>query len=114
MSEKYDRQIDLINFLLRGGRTTIFRLSRELEVGLHTVKRDIAQLQFHFPIDTFTGRGGGVEMNKCFVLQGYFLKKQQVDLIAYALTYLIDNENNTEAKKLYDFLFINKGNNKAI
>lgn len=105
MSEKYDRQIDLINHLMRGGRTTIYQLSREFGVGVHTIKRDIAQLQYHFPIDTFTGRGGGVEMNKCFILRGYALKKQYIDIIETALKYYSEKENNQDAKSCCEFLF---------
>ncbi len=88
MGKKYDRQIDLINLLLRGGRTTVKRISAELGVSVHTVKRDIADLQFHFPIDTFSGRGGGVEMNAMFNLNGHMLKREHVQLIEYALRYL--------------------------
>ncbi len=88
MGQKYDRQIDLINLLLRGGRTTVKRISDELGVSVHTVKRDIADLQFHFPIDTYSGRGGGVEMNALFNLNGHMLKREHVQLIEYALRFL--------------------------
>ncbi len=93
MSAKYDRQIDLINLLLRGGRTTIKRISAELGVSVHTVKRDIADLQFHFPIDTFSGRSGGVEMNAMFNLNGHILKREDVRLIEYALRSLAASED---------------------
>ncbi len=93
MGKKYDRQIELINLLLRGGRTTVSRISAELEVSPHTVKRDIADLQFHFPIDTYAGRGGGVEMNAAFNINGYMLKQEYVKLIEYALKFLAASDD---------------------
>lgn len=88
MSRKYDRQIDLLNLLLRSGRTTIYNLSNELGVCVHTIKRDIADLQYHFPIFTYSGRGGGVELNACFSFNNYILTHENVMLIKQALELL--------------------------
>lgn len=58
MSAKYDRQIDILSILMRGGRTTVYKISCETGVCTHTVKRDISDLAYHFPIFTYAGRGG--------------------------------------------------------
>ncbi len=93
MSKKYDRQIELLNLLMRGGRITISNISNELGVCIHTVKRDIADLQYHFPIFTYTGKGGGVELNACFSFERHILTKDNVMLIKYSLEFLADSDD---------------------
>ncbi len=93
MSRKYDRQINLLNYLLHSGRTTILNLSNELGVCIHTVKRDIADLQYHFPIFTYSGRGGGVELNACFSFNSYLLTYENVMLIKQALELLAETDD---------------------
>lgn len=107
MGRKYDRQIDLLNLLIRCGRITVKRISLELGVSVHTVKRDIADLAYHFPIDTYQGRGGGIELNALFSLKSRILKSEDVDIIRYALNYLADanDKKSVEAKRLISLLF---------
>lgn len=93
MGKKYDRQIGLLNFLLRSGRTTIENISNELGVCIHTIKRDIADLQYHFPIFTYAGRGGGVELNPCFSFNKRILNTENVMLIKYALELLAESDD---------------------
>lgn len=93
MSKKYDRQMDLLNLLLRCGRTTIYKISNELGVCIHTIKRDIADLQYHFPIFTYAGRGGGVELNACFSFERHILTRENVMLIKYSLEFLADSDD---------------------
>ncbi|MGN0807198.1 MAG: helix-turn-helix domain-containing protein [Candidatus Coproplasma sp.] len=98
MSRKYDRQIDLLNLLMRCGRTTINNISNELGVCVHTIKRDIADLSYHFPIFTYAGRGGGVELNACFSFDRRILTKDNVMLIKYSLEYLAKSEDENSSK----------------
>lgn len=107
MSRKYDRQIDLLNLLLHRGRTTIYNISCELGVCVHTVKRDIADLQYHFPIFTYAGRGGGVELNACHSFNSYILTRENVLLIKYSLEFLSvsDDCRSTEANSLLFKIF---------
>lgn len=88
MSKKYDRQMELLNLLLRCGRITIGNISSELGVCIHTIKRDIADLQYHFPIFTYAGKGGGVELNACFSFNKRILTAENVSLIKYSLELL--------------------------
>lgn len=107
MSRKYDRQMDLLNYLMQSGKTTIYRISCELGVCVHTVKRDIADLQYHFPIFTYAGRGGGVELNACYFVNNFMLSKDNVLLIKYSLQFLSfsDDERASCAQKLLYRLF---------
>ena len=107
MSAKYDRQIDILNILMRGERTTVYKLSCELGVCTHTIKRDLADLSYHFPIFTYAGRGGGVEMSNCFAVNARLLRRDQVLLIAYSLRYLArsEDEKSAEARTLLYQLF---------
>ncbi len=107
MGAKYDRQIDEINLLSGGQRITVDYMSCRLGVSTRTIKRDIAELQFHFPIDTFPGKGGGVEMNKCFNLNGRMLKREQVMIIKRALENLARSfaPENKSAEDLLKLLF---------
>ncbi len=107
MGRKYDRQIELLNLLLHSGRITIDNISAELGVCIHTVKRDIADLQYHFPIFTYAGKGGGVELNACFSLNRYILSTENVLLIKYSLETLSesDDEHSAEASSLLFKIF---------
>ncbi len=107
MSKKYDRQIELLNLLLRGGRFTINNISNELGVCIHTVKRDIADLQYHFPVFTYAGRGGGVELSACFSMDRRILTRENVNLIKYSLEFLADSDDvrSAAAYSLLDKVF---------
>lgn len=107
MSKKYDRQIDILNYLMHSGRTTICKISYDLGACVHTVKRDIADLQYHFPIFTYVGRGGGVELNACFFVNGYLLKRKNVMLIKYSLECLAQSsgEYSASAQSLLHSIF---------
>ncbi len=93
--------------LLRCGRTTIFNISAELGVCVHTIKRDIAELQYHFPIFTYAGRGGGVELNACFGFERRILNTKDVLLIKHSLEYLADSDDgfSSEANILLSKIF---------
>lgn len=97
MTKKYDRQIDILNLLMRGGRTTVCKLSCELGVCAQTIKRDISDLSYHFPIFTYVGRGGGVELNACFFVNGYIIKRDGVLLIRHSLEMLSQSADERAA-----------------
>ena len=86
--------MELLNLLLRCGRTTVCNISDALGVCVHTIKRDIADLQYHFPIFTYAGKGGGVELNPCFSFERYILTRENVNLIKYSLEFLAQSDDN--------------------
>ena len=85
--------MELLNLLLRCGRTTILNISVELGVCVHTIKRDIADLQYHFPIFTYAGKGGGVELSACFSFERRILTRDNVNLIKYSLEFLAQSND---------------------
>lgn len=94
MSAKYDRQIDILNILMRGGRKTIYDIACKTGVCTHTIKRDLADLAYHFPIFTYAGRGGGVELNACFIMNSCMLRREEVLLIKYCLERLACSDDD--------------------
>ncbi len=92
---------------MRSGRTTIYNISCELGVCIHTIKRDIADLQYHFPIFTYSGRGGGVELSACFSFNRRLLTKDNVLLIKYSLIFLSESGDRraSEARSLLIKIF---------
>lgn len=100
MSAKYDRHIEIFNFLGRGGRYTYARLSDIFEVSVKTIKKDIGELAYFFPIDTFQGRCGGVEMRKGYAINGCIMKKNDLEIIFEALSLLTETKDDPEIQKL--------------
>ncbi|MDR3216706.1 MAG: hypothetical protein LBT55_04750 [Clostridiaceae bacterium] len=101
MNAKYDRHINLINFLLRNPRTTYANLAFEFGVSTKTIKQDVAELGYHFPIDTFQGNGGGVEMNKCGVIDGFFMRRKHIELIIEGLILLSEGSSDDKGEIIY-------------
>ena len=110
MSAKYDRQIDILSILMRGGRTTVYKISCETGVCTHTVKRDISDLAYHFSIFTYAGRSGGVELNACFILNSCMLRREEVLVIKISLQLLAQSQNalSTSARNLLNKVFHDK------
>ena len=94
MSTKYDRQIDIINILSKGERTTYSVLAYENAVSTKTIKKDINELCLHFPIITYIGRHGGVELNKGYTINGFIMKTQYINLIITGLNVLKSSLND--------------------
>lgn len=85
MSRKFDRQMELLNCLFSGSRETCANLASRFGVSVKTIKQDIYDLSLYYPIDTYVGAGGGVEMRKGYTINGYLMKKSYLDLISQAL-----------------------------
>lgn len=100
MSKKYDRHIDILNCLRHGERRTYNRLSDEFRVSLKTIKKDIFELAYFFPIDVYRGRYGGVELRRGYVINGYLMKKSDLEILTEALEKLRKEKDSTEIKKL--------------
>ena len=94
MSNKYDIQINIINTLSNGLRTTYLVIACEFVVSIQTIKKDINELSLHFPIITFVGKHGGVEINKGYIKNGFIMKTQYVYLIISALHILKSSIND--------------------
>ena len=56
----WDRRVDLLNYLREHEQTTVEKLANELKVSRRTVLRDITALTQQYPVETTSGRYGGV------------------------------------------------------
>ena len=56
----WDRRVKLLNYLRDHEQTTVEKLENELKVSRRTVLRDITALTQQYPVETTSGRYGGV------------------------------------------------------
>ena len=56
----WDRRVELLNYLREHEQTTAEKLANELKVSRRTVLRDITALTQQYPVETTSGRYGGV------------------------------------------------------
>lgn len=64
-NDKLDRLFEELALLKTRRRTTYRAIADEFRVSVSTVKRDIYYLSRRFPIVTYCGREGGVELLDC-------------------------------------------------
>ena len=60
----WDRRVELLNYLRDHEQTTVEKLANELKVSRRTVLRDITALTQQYPVETTSGRYGGVYLRK--------------------------------------------------
>lgn len=104
MGSKYDRQIELINILMSWQRYKCQNLAFEFGVSVKTIKKDISELMLYYPIETYQGNGGGVEMRKGFVINGFIMKKTHLDLISEALCKLKETNPDPDISILIKYV----------
>ena len=56
----WDQRVKLLNYLRDHEQTTVEKLENELKVSRRTVLRDITALTQQYPVETTSGRYGGV------------------------------------------------------
>lgn len=88
MGSKYDRHMDIVNLLVTGQRIKCVNLAFEFNVSTKTIKQDIAELSLYYPIDTYAGCGGGIELRKGYIINGYIMKRKYLDLICEGMNLL--------------------------
>lgn len=75
---KSSRLFQIVSLLLQKGRTTAPALSRELEVSVRTVYRDIESLcQAGVPIVTEQGQGGGIRLMDGYALDRMLMSREE-------------------------------------
>ncbi|MFI3168270.1 MAG: hypothetical protein R3Y32_09185 [Bacillota bacterium] len=92
MSAKYDRHMNIINSLSDGSRKVYFQLARENCVSVKTIKQDISEMSLFFPLVTYQGRNGGVQLCEGYAIGGYLMKTHYIELIIKGLA-LLKTEN---------------------
>lgn len=85
MNTKHDRQIGIINYLAKVDRAIYTNIASFFGVSVKTVKQDISELSLYYPITTYQGRFGGVELDKCHQINGIVLNSKDIQIISSAL-----------------------------
>lgn len=81
MGKTVDRQIQILNILLSRGKDTAANLAHEFEVSLRTIMYDIESLSLTFPITMMKGRGGGIEIDKRFIINNQYFSNEEINYI---------------------------------
>ena len=90
-----------MNYLLSKGRVKHNTLAEEFDVSVKTIKEEIYELSAIFPLCTYQGRYGGVEISKSFTIGNRYFQTNEIKIIIRALILLKDSENNnTEIEKI--------------
>jgi len=84
--------MNLINFLLTNGKVTYKTLSYEFHLSVKTIKEYLFILNDLFPICTYYGRYGGIEINKSCTLGGLLWNKNELKIILEGLILLKEKE----------------------
>ena len=82
-----ERREEIIRILLGGTRTTVPRLAAQLNVSERTIHRDLLVLTVDrgYPIDTETGRVGGVYMHDFRHAHKRILSQEQIKALNTAI-----------------------------
>lgn len=104
MSKKVDRQIELLNILSKFKRFNYQELAQEFDISIKTVKKDISELSVNYPIVTYLGKYGGIEMNKGFIINGYIMKKEYLNLLVEGLKLLQQISDDKNINNLLNML----------
>ena len=92
---KLDRQLEILNMLSKGWRLTCEKLAFEFGVTRETIRNDLLELSITYPIESFRGNGGGIELGKGYVITGYAMKTSRLKLIVEGLR-LLQTQNDDE------------------
>lgn len=81
--------------LCRRRHDTYDNLAFELKVSKRTIRRDIAALMCSYPIETISGRGGGVKVADGYYLHHKTLNRKQVALLLRLRMWLEGDDQDT-------------------
>lgn len=100
---KIDRLMGITIYLLRHGRTSAKKLSREFEVSVRTIMRDMDTLcQAGIPIQSTCGVEGGFEILDTYVMEKQMADGKDYEIILTALKGLASAYENKNIQKTID------------
>ena len=101
------RHEEIIRILLGGQRTTIPRLAMQLGVSVRTIHRDLLVLtvERQYPIQTETGRAGGVYMENYRHLHKRILSQLQIKALNTAIKTAMETADDETAEALQSILY---------
>lgn len=76
-----ERRQNILELLCIRRMDTYHNLAQEFGVSVMTIRRDIAYLMCHHPIETIRGKHGGVRVADGYYLQRRFLSMKQIHLL---------------------------------
>lgn len=95
---KNDRLFSLIYLLLERGTMTAPELSRELEVSVRTIYRDVGALSIAgVPVYASAGRGGGISLLPGYTFDKTLLSNDEQNQLLFAVQSLKATDQNVEA-----------------
>ncbi len=102
--EAFERRMEIVRVLCIRRHDTIPNLANEFEVSKKTIRRDIHDLSFRFPIYTQCGPHGGVFVMPEFSMLRMYMKESEIAILT-KLLYAVEEEqicnlNDEELKKL--------------
>lgn len=100
---KIDRLMGITTYLLRHGRTSAKKLSREFEVSVRTIMRDMDTLcQAGIPIQSTCGVEGGFEILDTYVMEKQMADGKDYEFILTALKGFASAYENKNIQKTID------------
>ena len=60
-----ERREEILKLLISRRKSTVPILMHEFHVSEKTIRRDIRALMLKYPLETFSGNGGGVQIPEC-------------------------------------------------
>lgn len=95
---KSDRLFSLVYLLLERGTMTAPELSRELEVSVRTIYRDVESLSMSgVPIYATSGKGGGISLMPGYALDKTILSDAEQDQLLFSIQSLKAADQNVDA-----------------
>ena len=70
-----ERREEILKLLISRRKSTVPILMHEFHVSEKTIRRDIRALMLKYPLETFSGNGGGVLLQKADVYKSRILKQ---------------------------------------
>lgn len=86
MSRMANRQLAILRILECGRKVTIREICEKTESSKSTILRDLLDLSVDYPIETETGKYGGVRMTPVAKVGRQYLTRDELDYIAGAVS----------------------------
>ena len=76
-----ERREEILKLLISRRKSTVPILMHEFHVSEKTIRRDIRALMLKYPLETFSGNGGGVQIPEWYAPNKNLLSKEEVTVL---------------------------------
>lgn len=108
MNSRNARCFGILCLLMDGRRRSYPELAEEFGVTAPTICKDVAELSIYYPLVTYCGWNGGVELDMTCVVNGQILSREEGALVLQSLNRIYLSEPSEELFVLIDKLQKNK------